>query len=249
LIRHYTENDPPALFIAGWRQASKRAFDLGVATAPWGSGAFVESLGIGLLTRTMSGSRVADAPDPIAAGRRLLLEHLARHVPQDLMVTMDGEDLSGRYVLLEAMNTRYVGSNLHLAPAADPGDGLLDLVLLRDGEQEKLERYLSRSSREDAIEPEWTIRKGRQFQFSYDGCDIHMDDKRWPDSTSAVSAGPGEIQVTVQRHALSFLLPAAVAQEITANRSQCMPVSRRRPSPRPDNQNPSCWLHERARSS
>ncbi len=52
-----------------------------------------------------------------------------------LKMALDGRDLTGDYVLLEAMNIRSIGPNLRLAPDADPGDGLLDIVLVSDSEE------------------------------------------------------------------------------------------------------------------
>ena len=46
-----------------------------------------------------------------------------------MKIIFDNRDLSGRYILLEAMNIHSVGPNFWLAPPADPGDGLLDLVI------------------------------------------------------------------------------------------------------------------------
>ena len=49
----------------------------------------------------------------------------------ELQITLDGEDLSGEYILLEVMNIQHIGPSLHLAPDANPGDGLLDVVLVK----------------------------------------------------------------------------------------------------------------------
>ena len=48
---------------------------------------------------------------------------------------LDAEELSGDYVVLEALNIRYIGSNLNLAPRADISDGFLNLVLFRSANE------------------------------------------------------------------------------------------------------------------
>jgi diacylglycerol kinase family enzyme len=44
---------------------------------------------------------------------------------------------------LEAMNVRELGPNLPLAPDADPGDGLLDVVLVRSHDRDALAAYVA----------------------------------------------------------------------------------------------------------
>jgi len=62
-----------------------------------------------------------------------------------MTIRLDGKEMSGDYVLLEAMNVRYVGPNLDLVPRADINDGLLDVVLVGSGERGKLKPYFSKS--------------------------------------------------------------------------------------------------------
>ena len=45
---------PLAKLIAGWSTATRLKFDVGVATGPWGSTPLVESIGVGLFSRTMA---------------------------------------------------------------------------------------------------------------------------------------------------------------------------------------------------
>ncbi len=40
-------------------------------------------------------------------------------------------DHSGRFLLVEVMNSRSIGPNLDLSPQADPGDGQFEIVLCR----------------------------------------------------------------------------------------------------------------------
>ncbi|MBL8706541.1 MAG: hypothetical protein JNM30_16940, partial [Rhodospirillales bacterium] len=58
-------------------------------------------------------------------------------------VTVDRKRFAGRFLLIEAMNLCQLGPNLALAPHADPGDGMLDVVMVRSNEREALRRYLA----------------------------------------------------------------------------------------------------------
>jgi diacylglycerol kinase family enzyme len=59
-------------------------------------------------------------------------------------IEADGHDLSGDYVAVEALNIGLVGPGLSVARDADPGDGLLDLVVIDDEARNALMDYLER---------------------------------------------------------------------------------------------------------
>ena len=50
-------------------------------------------------------------------------------------MSIDGKDISGRYILWGAMNIRSAGPALHLAPKAKTDDGRLDFVAVREHER------------------------------------------------------------------------------------------------------------------
>jgi hypothetical protein len=50
--------------------------------------------------------------------------------PEGGEFTMDGQEVGIRFLLAEIMSIASIGPCLSLAPAAEPGDGLLDLVYL-----------------------------------------------------------------------------------------------------------------------
>ena len=119
-------------------------FDVGEVDGPWGSYYFIEGFGLGLFASTML--KLEQRNDPLVAAdvRRddeiervlaILKERLEKHTPKKLSVLLDDKDSSGDYILPQALNIRYVGPNLDLAPAADTNDGLLEVVLLVHGEE------------------------------------------------------------------------------------------------------------------
>ena len=146
-------DQPLDRLIAEWANAERVRFDVGSARGPWGSTYFIEGFGIGLFSDTMSTLDARDnidlahldAPEEkITSVLGLLKERLQSYPSKKLKVTLDGQDLSGEYILLEALNVTHIGPNLHLAPNANTGDGLLDVVLLSKGDADRLNRYLSK---------------------------------------------------------------------------------------------------------
>lgn len=60
------------------------------------------------------------------------LENIVRGLHQPYGVEIDGQNYDGRYTLILAANGRYYGGGYCPVPEADPQDGLLDVLLVRD---------------------------------------------------------------------------------------------------------------------
>jgi diacylglycerol kinase (ATP) len=131
-------------------------FDISSLTWSGGSTTFVESCGGGVFAEMVA--RAEDAQehpsgeDKVEFGLRLLLDAVAAAAPREWRVDADGRDLSGDYIAVEVLNIAMLGPNVPLAPHADPGDGLLDLVLVRAGDAEALAAY-ARARLESDPEP------------------------------------------------------------------------------------------------
>lgn len=200
--------------VAGWTSGKRSRLDVGVVTGPMGTRAFVEGFGLGLFADTMARlgdkesperDRLAAARDEVTSVRKILAERLSRHPSNTLAVILDGRDLSGEYVLLEAMNTNYIGPNLHLAPGADPGDGLLDLVLLPESERERLSAYLAQNPNGQL--PGLGIYRGKCLRIEWDQSDAHVDDELWS-RESQHPREPCRVDIVLDPHGLQFLSPA-----------------------------------------
>ena len=55
---------------------------------------------------------------------------------------VDDTVITDRFLLIAVMNMELIGPRLHLAPNADPGDGYLGLVFVREGHRSDLCRWL-----------------------------------------------------------------------------------------------------------
>ena len=137
--------------IDAWKTARCVNFDAGVAKGPWGSQCFIEGFGVGLFAETVSGLAAgkldpahSDGPKKVVRQvLTILKDQLTNYPSQDMMVRLDGQDVSGDYILLEALNIRYIGPNLDLVPRADNNDGFLDVVFVTKGQRTRLNKYLS----------------------------------------------------------------------------------------------------------
>ena len=198
--------------VFGWATAQPQSCDLGMARGPWGDAFFIESFGVGLLARIISSG---DAPgnrttaDPVQQPDAFFqqMAELARAYPvHQLKVALDGQDLSGDYLMLEAMNTKFAGSNFCLAPTAQPDDSFLDVVLVGAEQRELFVAFLAARAGNPVEPAHFPIRKGQNLQIEFKSRDAHIDDQIWPEASSS-SPHSSTAQVNLQAKAVQFLIP------------------------------------------
>jgi diacylglycerol kinase family enzyme len=195
-----------------WPTGRTARVDIGRAAGPWGSKRFVEAFGLGLLpfgihraerSRLVTGDSAEEkVTNAVTAMRKALCSCQAVLVG----AMLDGRDISGQYLVLQAMNISFVGPNLNLASAANPGDGLLDIVLVSEDERDLLDRYLAAAEEGDACAPALPLRRGRVLELEWTGFPVHIDDKLWRVSRRAGIRRTG-IEITLPGDAVQFLLP------------------------------------------
>jgi diacylglycerol kinase (ATP) len=189
---------------------------MGRARGPWGDRPFIESVGCGLVADLMAGfDRRKEQTSPslspeqeVQAAREELRQVLRRARARECRVEADGQDLSGRYLLVEVMNIRHIGPRLLLAPHADPGDGLLDVVALGEAHRRQLDAYLRgpASPTAPALPSGVVPRQARHVLLEPGGQRVHLDDETWPDKERAAEPH-GPIHLQLQAQALAFLSP------------------------------------------
>jgi diacylglycerol kinase family enzyme len=202
--------------IAGWNTARCVNFDAGVARGPWGRRSFVEGFGVGLFAETMFGietgrhahvTRSEDPEEEISAVLKLLIKKLSSYPAKDLTVRLDGQDLSGDYYMLEALNIRYIGPNLQLVPRGLTNDGLLDVVLVSKRDQAKLRQYISDRIKRKRSRVNLTVHQGRHLQVEWKASPVHIDDKPWPEDEDGHPILSNAIDIKIDPGALVFFTP------------------------------------------
>ena len=201
--------------ISRWPHAGRFAFDVLIATGPWGSEPLIEGLGVGLFASAMRRDR--DAPrdeeaqpsERLARSLQMLKERAGAFETTHVHASLDGRDISGDYVLFEVMNTPFVGPNLFLASSARAGDGALDAVFVTNEERARLADHLA-SWHRGALRssPALASASGRVLTMTWTGFDLHLDDRVWPDKTvNRSDRADAPIEVRVEPGAVEFLIP------------------------------------------
>lgn len=234
----------PRDLIAALPRARKKTVDVGIAEGPWGKRAFIEGAGGGLFADVMAAldgrrarrKRRADDENPktrfmphdlhLQPALHALAEALPNFKAKASDVVIDGKKISGRFLLLEAMNMPFLGPNLHLGPDADPGDGVLDFVLLGDDHREEFQGYLAHRLEGGDDAPIVTTIKGKRLSFVWGGSRLHIDDKVMPlNGTDTGKELREVIELRIKPGALTFLLPPPPRGHARARRAEA-PVSR-----------------------
>ena len=178
--------------IGGLRYERRWPLDLGTASGPWGSRTFVESVGGGMIAagiEAMKARRVGQPVEPPAARMERALrgyyEIISRLEPRRCTLLLDDKTLEGEFLLVEVLNTPWIGPNFNLSLDADPSDGVLSVVVVGEHEREILQDYLERRILNDDFRvtlPTYQVRRV-EIQGMHK---LHVDD----DVVDAISKAP-----------------------------------------------------------
>jgi diacylglycerol kinase family enzyme len=196
--------------VRGWERPRRVKLDLGIAAGPWGERYFVEGVGAGLFAGVIANpnGKLKKSKNPVESALRRLRKEAQRSEPLELWATLDGEDISGRYLMMEAVNLPYVGPNLHLAHDSQPGDGKLDVVLVTEAERNRLVYYLEHWQENRERLAMLPTRRGRLLQIEWTGFPLHIDDKLQPKANVKPKEIAGLVEARMDGAAVEFLLPA-----------------------------------------
>jgi diacylglycerol kinase family enzyme len=201
---------PMRQLVDAWPSARRQSFDVGIVRSAEGEKSFVESLGYGLFAWTMARfdnlnprTTPADLEHELRGAREFLGEQAREYKPRSMSIRMDEQEISGDFLLVEVMNIKLIGPNLQLAPQADPGDGLLDLVLVGAEHRDQLCDFLTNKDHPASFSP-FTVHRCRRLQIRCDHTEYHVDDRSL---SSPEKKETPPLEVSVQSNAVVFLVP------------------------------------------
>jgi diacylglycerol kinase (ATP) len=182
-----------------WHQGTVANIDVGVVDCGSQAERFIESVGCGLVTSCI---RVGDAtlskdhPESHLEDARNLYRDTLRDLrPRPYDIVLDGERISGEFLLVEALNTPSIGPKLEFSPDANAADGFLSLVVAAESDREQLAAYLSALQGGSAVKGH--LKSWRAKAIEITGADqIHIDD-RVIDTGGAVSIGLRPLSLSI----------------------------------------------------
>lgn len=177
--------------VSGWTGGKLVRYVPASLRAPWGKARCFESAGFGAFARLLA----VDPPNP-EEGLKVFRRIAAHGGAEHWEVIAEGKDISGEYVLFEAMNICTIGPNLELARRADPSDQVLDVVMVRNDQREMLLKHLADHTAELP-----TLRV-RRLRVKCEGQPFHVDDELWPEKPRT-----GWIEIDFAGDAVKILVP------------------------------------------
>ena len=122
-------------------------------------------------------------------------------------MSIDGKDISGRYILWGAMNIRSAGPALHLAPKAKTDDGRLDFVAVREHERKIFIKHVDAHLAGRKQRVPLTPRKFRELNITSPSGAMHLDGEPGPSKKGNNGKARGKVEITVKRAALLIWQP------------------------------------------
>jgi diacylglycerol kinase (ATP) len=167
--------------IQGLKNPRRRFFDMGRLSSPWGLDYFLESLGLGFYASILNYYEPQKGKS-ILRGIESILEGLSDYQePKSFHMTLDGQDISGEYLLVEILNTPTIGPRLKLAAHTDPQDGLFNVVrVMYDGQNGLLHYVTSLVKGEIEELSNVVVNQGQSLEIQWDGFPVHLDDQVLP---------------------------------------------------------------------
>lgn len=168
----------------GWDLAAARQFSIWSVHGESLAERFFEGVGGGAFAETISrGEEAVDNPTHLvgnAIDRALTLvrQVLETCEPAPWTVEVDGRDLSGSYLAVEAMNIRFCGPSIPIAQSADAADDLLDVVLVGEADRQPLIDYVSHRLQDaSGVPPRLPIERGRKVCLVPPAGPLRIDDR------------------------------------------------------------------------
>jgi diacylglycerol kinase family enzyme len=193
--------------VARWESAERRPFDAGCAIADGQVFRFIESVGVGLVAKSIAEitegaagyvDRLDEAHERMEAATEVLRETLRWLEPTHMTLAIDGQRISGDYLMVEVMNFGWAGSNLRLVPDGAHSDGLFDVVLADVSHRTQLIDDLPLFRHRNREPSPLPVYRGRHVTLNTGHSRIHLDD--------VLRTSDGHVELTVEPEALSFLV-------------------------------------------
>ncbi len=167
--------------IQSWQNRKVILIDVGVAGGK--SKLFIEAIGVGvfpLLMKKMErkGSN-GSAEGELQLASHMLYKIILSYPAKQCIIETDNDRISGKFLLVEVMNTKSIGPNLQLANGVDMTDGLLDVVMVPKEQRKEFGLHVldEMNGKESAFQ--FQTVKSSKVKITWKGSRFHVDDKRF----------------------------------------------------------------------
>jgi diacylglycerol kinase family enzyme len=202
---------PLDTLVAAWAHATPQSLDIGFARGEWGERIFFESVGAGLIPAGIAAAEAQkdEAQDGSSTMRpedavRTFRDALASLQPQRWTLTIDGEEHTGEFLLVEVLNMPSIGPNLVLSEEANPRDTWFSVVIATDADRGVLDDYLAYRINGGERPLSMPSRRARRVEIRGSTA-LHVDDQLLH------TKSPQTVSMAIEPAALEFLAGPGVA--------------------------------------
>lgn len=190
------------------RQSREVGFDIGVVEGVDEETFFIEGIGCGIfpqLVKVMEVKEEEEKRDEIQQSLKELLKLLKTYRAGEAVIVADKEEITGKFLLVELLNIKYIGPNFELAPNAATGDGYFELVIVREDAREELFDFVRATLDGRSVSKEIAdfaeVRKVKNVRLKWMDKDLHVDDEIIENYEG------GEIDIRNKKEVFKFLRP------------------------------------------
>jgi diacylglycerol kinase (ATP) len=211
----------PEEVISSWSTGVLKPFDVGrIYGMKKESGFFLEGFGYGVFPRLMKEMKRKkdELPETPEENLKVALETLHDIVLKSkaryCKVSLDGTDHSGKFLLVEVMNTQSIGPNLNLTPVGDPSDGEFEVILVSERQREEFAAYIHNKLHGIEQPPIFNILKAKNLEIYWEGRLLHVDDEIVALKKSK------DVRIKMQEGLLKFLVQPPAEEKKEDNKSE-----------------------------
>lgn len=189
-----------------WSLDKLRPYDVGRIYGLEKGALFLEGFGYGVFPRLMKQMKKLSnklthntREENLKAALETLHDIVINSKARFCKISIDGADHSGKFLVAEVMNARSIGPNLNLAPFGDPGDGVLEVILISERQRDEFASYVHNKIHGVDTPPIFNVLKAKNLDIYWEGKLLHIDDQ------IVQLDKPQEIKIKIQEGVLKFL--------------------------------------------
>jgi diacylglycerol kinase family enzyme len=205
LARSARVTQPLEALVAGWSTATPTPLDAIRVTSAQGERVIFESAGAGLVPAVIQAMH-ADRPADDTGPETMIGRAVDRYCrvfqslrPQSWVIDADGVRLEEEILLLEVLNTPFIGPGLVLSAEANASDGWLSMVIVDRGNRESLHALIEARRHDRSASVTLPVVHVRSVRLCGSGA-LHLDDEvvsGEAHGTLEMRVEPGAVQVLV----------------------------------------------------
>jgi diacylglycerol kinase (ATP) len=191
--------------VRGWSSSRPVPFDLATLGAGDTLHPVSEAAGWGIFPAVMEITKRISSPDEpedtLDRDRAVFQSVIESAEPRPYAIQIDGQTITGDFLLVEIVNIPLIGPRLALSPDSDPSDGLLELILAGESERRALHELAATGQITSDVRPR-TVR-GKRITVETNDEAFHRDGSLLKRTNKG-----DQFAVTVEPASVSYLLRA-----------------------------------------